>query len=76
MHAVGLGLRTWPQWIGWGICRHSGHLYDPNGNAYRANEIAGAFLIWRAFDLRDRVWTPDHQPAMTNRYDKTQRPIA
>ena len=57
MSPVAFGLKTWPQWSGWGICRLTGSLYDPHSNLYAPEYIASAFMALRAGLNRDRlVW--------------------
>ncbi len=68
MTTLSLGLRTWPVWSGWGICQQTGALFDVNGNSYPSDEIAAAFMVWRAFKVRESVWTSDSLPAVVDRY--------
>ncbi len=70
MTTLSLGLKSWPAWSGWGICPQTGALYDHCGNSYPTDEIAAAFMVWRAFKIRDSVWTPDSRPAIVDRYGK------
>lgn len=55
MQSMGFGLRTWPQWNGWGICRQTGSLYDPHGNQYAPEYIAAAFMCLKANLHQDRI---------------------
>lgn len=64
MHPISLGLKTWPQWAGWGICHQTGLLYDHHGNRYDAGDIAPAFMLSRAFQARDKLLWADCGPPL------------
>ena len=53
--SLGMGLRCWPQWVGWRFCYHTGKLIDPNRQEYTPGHVqAGAWLL-QLHELRDRL---------------------